>query len=48
MAEIYGLSENDVRISREKFGTNEIQGKARKTFLSRFIENLKYFAFGDK
>ena len=40
MADIYGLSENEVRISREKFGTNEIKGQTKKTFLSRFLENL--------
>jgi len=40
MAEIYGLSENEVRISREKYGANEIKGQTRKTFLGRFIENL--------
>ena len=40
MAEIYGLSENEVFIAREKFGTNEIKGQTRKTFIGRFIENL--------
>ena len=40
MAEIYGLSENEVYIAREKFGTNEIKGQTRKTFIGRFIENL--------
>jgi len=40
MYDIYGLSENEVRISREKYGTNEIKKERTKGFFSRFFENL--------
>lgn len=40
MSYIYGLSENEVRISREKYGTNEIKPQKKRSFISRFFENL--------
>ena len=40
MFRIVRTPENEVFIAREKFGTNEIKGQTRKTFIGRFIENL--------
>ena len=38
---IAGLTAEEVKASREKYGTNELTKQPRKTFLSRFIDNFR-------
>ena len=35
-----GLSSDEVRLSREKYGANVLSGRKRKSFIRRFFENL--------